>query len=163
MYYFAYGTNINLKDLGDWCELHKIRHIRILSKQPAILKDFKLTFDHYSEEYNCGIANVHPQPEGLLHGVLYNILDEDYWVIKRKNGVPGLYEEYDDPITVYLYDRAPVHRVKLFYVSEERCQPDLKPSEEYLKIIIEGARMENLSPAYVSKLESIPTLVPFLK
>lgn len=163
MYYFAYGTNVNLKDMGTWCELRKIRHIRIISKQPAILKDFQLVFDHYSAEYNGSIANVHPHPGEQVHGVLYNLLDEDFWIIKKKNGVPGICAEYVDPITVYLYDRSPVHRVKLFVVPDERCQPDLKPSEEYLRIIIEGARTENLSPAYISKLESIPTLVPSLK
>ena len=158
MYYFAYGTNINLKNFGDWCESRKIRHIRILSKQPAILRDFKLFFDYYSPEYKCGTANVHPVPGESLHGVLFNIPEEDFWVVKKRNGVPGMCEEYDDPVTVYLYDKSTVQRVKIFHVPEERCRPDLKPTAEYLQIMIQGARAENFHSSYISKLESIATL-----
>ena len=158
MYYFAYGTSMNLKEFGKWCESHKVRHFRVLSKQPVQLNDFQLAFDHLSAEYQCGGANLHTSPGQSVDGVLYNISDEDFWIIRKRDGVPGIYDEFTDPVTVYGYDNYPIPRVKLFYVPDERCRKDLKPSKEYMKILIEGARTENLQPSYISKLETIPTL-----
>ena len=157
MYYFAYGPNMNLADFGNWCELRKVRHLRIFTKQPAILRDFKLVFDHYSSDFQCGIANLRPTPGEMVEGVIFNISDEDLWIIKKKNGVPGIYEEHVDPVTVYQYDETPVRPIKFFTIPEERCKPDLKPSKAYLQIIIDGAKAEKLHPEYIAKLQSIPT------
>lgn len=158
MYYFSYGTDMNLSDFGQWCEAHKIRHLRILSKEPAILHNFHLLFNHYSTEFQCGVANINMEKDKSVEGVLYKIPDEEFWIIKKRNSVPGIYEEYIDPITVCLYDNTPISRVKTFYIPADRCQAGLKPSKKYINIILAGATAEKLHPEYIKIIESLPTL-----
>lgn len=55
--YFAYGSNMNSKDLQEWCNK---KDLKIILKNPRVAKliDYKLDFTHYSATRGGGVADI---------------------------------------------------------------------------------------------------------
>ena len=66
MLYFAYGSNMDLRQMRRRCPSYRFVSI-------AKLEDHKLAFTRRSPRRRCGVADVIPSPGEEVWGVLYNI------------------------------------------------------------------------------------------
>lgn len=156
MWYFAYGSNLNQDDLDKWCDKHGEPRLNLKSKawHRATLHDFALSFNCYSRTRRCGAANIQPSPGECVRGVVFEITQPELELIARKEGTPKTYVEKNVALELEDGTRVPS---KTFHCCPGTERPDLKPSKEYLHIIIEGARRYGLDPAWIEKLELTPT------
>lgn len=69
MLYFAYGSNLNHAQMFERCPGAEFIG-------PAILEDYKLIFDGFSQEWNGAVANVVPKKYSIVHGGLFEITQE---------------------------------------------------------------------------------------
>ncbi len=124
MYYFAYGTNLNQKQMLECCPNSKPRFT-------VTLHNYRLVFVGWSRRWRGGIASIRQFRGGKVRGAVYEVSEEDLKRLDR-------YESGD-------YQRLNV-RVNdedgelIEAIAHIRTQPaeDTKPSPEYLSIIQQG-------------------------
>jgi cation transport regulator ChaC len=156
MWYFAYGSNLNQDDLDKWCDRHGRPRLDLKSKtwHRATLHDFAFGFDCYSRTRRCGAANIQPSPGECVKGVVFEITQPEFELIAQKEGTPKTYVEKNVGLELEDGTRVPA---KTFHCCPGTERPDLKPSKEYLRVIVEGDRRYGLDSAWIEKLEQIPT------
>lgn len=150
MLYFAYGSNMNFKQMRERCPSARF-------VCTARLDDFELAFTWYSQSRKSGVADIVEKKGEQVWGVVYQIdeldlgrLDtcEGYQAGRESNAYRRVErtvftgDDTNQPHTIFTYE---VDRKK-----------ECKPSEEYKRLIIEGARYWHLPEEYISKLESLP-------
>ena len=72
MFYFAYGSNMDPRQIRQRCPSS-----RFIST--AVLKDHRLAFTLHSKRRRCGVANVLPAAGHEVHGILYRINRRRDW------------------------------------------------------------------------------------
>src|SRR5688572_7161712 len=72
-YYFAYGADLDPEDLGLRCEIRRRQRVRFAKATPAVLKGFRLICNIPSHYRHGGIFNIQPDPDGVVHGVVYEL------------------------------------------------------------------------------------------
>lgn len=82
-FYFAYGSNLNLRQMGNRC-----RGSKYISNYK--LEDYQLTFR--------GVADVIPAPGNLVVGALFSVNGNDLSRLDKYEGYPTLYDR------VYIQD-----------------------------------------------------------
>ncbi len=155
MFYFAYGSNMNKKDLDDWCKRECCPLIRLLSFQKATLRDYEITFNYYSSGRKGGAANVMKKSGDFVKGVLFEANYEDMQKIREKEGAPNYYEEIKIDVKVEAGEF--VRGVTTFKVVAKREDSSQLPTKEYKQIIIDGAKAYGLDNEWVRKLELFST------
>jgi len=154
--YFAYGSNLNQEDLDKWCKNKGYCPIKFSSWKRAKLKDYALVFNVYSKSRRCGVANIERKEGEVVEGVLFIITEEDLKKLDKKEGHPKKYQRHT--ISVRTEEGKEVKNVITYWVPKEKTTQDfIKPSKEYLNIIIEGAERYGLSKEWIDKLKQIPT------
>ena len=139
-------------DLNRWCDKKFISRIQIENPKVAELKDYKLDFNYRSPSRDSGAANIMEESGSSVFGLVFELDDEDYSKIKKKEGAPFFYKEIDVEVVV----DGEIKEVKTFkVVSEKEADSFVKPSEEYLGLIIESAKKYGFPEGYVSMLENI--------
>lgn len=119
LFYFAYGSNVNITRLNE-------RIGRVISFETFILPDYKLTFDAGLNSSQTSFANIVKSKRNSVEGILYQIVPEQASMLDR-------YE--------LLYERKYFivgDKVCFTYVSDLSCNS--RPSFHYLDIIETGAR-----------------------
>jgi gamma-glutamylcyclotransferase len=128
MYYFAYGSNLNKKQMAERCPDSKPRFT-------AELPNYKLIFTGWSRQWRGGIASIKLSRRDKVLGAVYEVSDIDLARLDRFEDCPGSYNRLK--AIVYRDSGEPVEAVT--YIKSR--QPDeSKPSPEYLSIIQEGYR-----------------------
>ena len=157
--YFAYGSNLNQEDLDKWCKNKGYCPIKFSSWKRAKLKDYALVFNVYSNSRKCGVANIERKKGEVVEGVLFIITKEDLDKLDVKEGARGKKRKYEHhKISVETEEGKEVKNVITYWVPKEKTTQDfIKPSKEYLNIIIEGAERYGLSKEWIDKLKQIPT------
>jgi len=155
--YFAYGSNMNQKDLDDHCRKKGKPFIHLASKSPKVyvLRSFKLDFNYYSYSREGGAANIEPARGEHVEGVLFDINDVDKRTIDDKEGAPNNYREI--LVSVILRDGTKIENVTAYTVCENKKREFTPPTRKYRQIIIDGARDFGLSEEWIKKLEKIPS------
>jgi gamma-glutamylcyclotransferase len=128
MYYFAYGPNINRRQMAEKCPGSKPLF-------PVTLPNYKLIFTDWSRQWKGGIASIRPVKGEKVMGAVYEITDVDLKKLDRYEGYPVSYNRFK--VTVWTEDGDPVEAIT--YIRTEQSQ-ETKPSTEYLKIITQGYR-----------------------
>jgi cation transport regulator ChaC len=114
---------------------------------PAVLKDFRLVFNLYSEHRQGGVADIVLEPGTETEGVLYRLHPAALPALDRREGVEeGHYGRM--MVTVCHRDR-PVRAITYTVIRKEL--EELTPNTEYLKLIYGGA-VQHLSPSYRKRL-----------
>jgi gamma-glutamylcyclotransferase len=126
MYYFAYGSNLNRKQMAERCPGSKPLF-------PAILHNFKLIFTGWSRKWNGGIASVKSAKGEKVLGGVYEISEANLRQLDKYEGYPADYNHLK--ITIWTDDGDPVEVIT--YIKKEQSQEN-KPSAEYLKTITQG-------------------------
>jgi hypothetical protein len=142
-FYFAYGSNINTTTVQS-----RIKYVH--GKYQSELKGYVFIYNKLSKD-GSSKANIVPLEGELVNGVCYeidlyqfNILKEKYEIGYEVNEVWIKTEEGKDIIA------------KTFTAKEEFIITDVLPTQEYVDIILSGAKENKLPENYISKYIAVP-------
>jgi len=134
--YFAYGSNLNLRDLGRWCQTLG-RPLALTGKGiPAFLPDHEAIFDYRSESRKGGVLDLRPSIGKVVPGALFEVVDEDLKTLDLKEGVPLIYQRTQK--RVLLADGREADALAYEVSPEYRTPEPVAPSEAYVEIVAEG-------------------------
>ena len=128
MYYFAYGSNLNRKQMQERCPDSKPMFI-------ATLPNYKLVFVGWSRKWRGGVASIKPFRGEKVLGAIYDISEECLRHLDRCEGYPNIYNRVK--VTVFDEDGEPIEAVT--YIKAVQSE-ETQPSKEYLAIIQQGYR-----------------------
>ncbi|MFK7826158.1 MAG: gamma-glutamylcyclotransferase family protein, partial [Oligoflexales bacterium] len=145
-YYFGYGSNISLKSL-------KAKGVDPISFEPAFLEDWELCFDLPNFFHiEGGTGNIRPAKGRVVHGVLYECLDAQLYIIDKLEAKKKKKKKKKKKVKTYLKRSA----LALVYIGiEGRRKEGQQPSQRYKNILVHGANEMNLSKDYIQELEAI--------
>ena len=146
MRYFAYGSNLDQEDLKKWCKMKKLNTLKLKNPQCHCLKDYKLGFTRCSESRKCGVADIINSPGDFCWGVIFDISDDDWKVLNKKEGCK-LDQKNSAYKRCHLFDDVYTYEV----VKKKKF---VRPSTDYVDLIINGAKHYGLPESWINKLES---------
>ena len=102
-----------------------------------------------------GFANIVPDPEGEVLGVLFELADADLAHVEFSEGVRiGNY----DAVDVEVWPLGAGEPLRARSLSTARRDTSLQPSLRYMALLIEGALEHGLPDEYVAALRAIPAV-----
>lgn len=128
MYYFAYGSNLNKKQMVERCPDSKPLF-------RATLPNYKLAFTGWSRRWRGGVASIKPFRGEKVIGAIYEISDADLRKLDKHEGYPGEYNRL--PVRVFNEDGDAVEATT--YI-KARPAEETRPSPEYLTVLQQGYR-----------------------
>ena len=124
MYYFAYASNLNRKQMQERCPDSK-------PKFPATLHHYQLAFAGWARQWRGSTATIRPIRGGKVLGAIYEVTEE---YLRRLDKYEG--SEYRRlNVTVNNEDGEPVEAIT--YIRSGQAETG-KPSKEYLAVIQQG-------------------------
>ena len=92
--YFGYGSNLDWNDWVQYCEKNNANPNGLKEREPAWLVEHHLKFHYYSSGREGGAADVVPVNNAhATPGVLFDVDEEAWAILVRKEGAPNYYEE----------------------------------------------------------------------
>ena len=125
MYYFAYGSNLNKKQMLERCPDSKPKLI-------VTLPNYNLVFVGWSRKWRGGVATIKRFSGGKVPGGVYEISEQ---CLRRLDRYEEGYERFK--VTVFSEDGEPIEAIT--YVKAGQLE-ETPPSREYLSIIQQGYR-----------------------
>lgn len=125
MYYFAYASNLNQRQMKERCPDSKPLF-------RATLPNYKLIFSGWSRELRGGKANIRLSRGDKVIGAIYEVSEQ---CMKRLDRFESTYNRLK--VTVYNEDGEPTEAITYIKVGQSE---ETKPSAEYLAIIQQGYR-----------------------
>jgi len=132
MYYFAYGSNLNQKQMLERCPDSKPRFV-------ATLPNYKLVFVGWSRQWRGGVASIKPFRGERVPGAIYEISDRD---LRRLDSCEGYREGYPgdyNRLNVTVFDEKGESIAATTYIKARQSE-ETPPSQEYLSIMQQGYR-----------------------
>lgn len=126
MYYFAYASNLNRKQMLERCPDSKPESI-------ATLPNYKLVFVGWSRQWRGGGASIRPFQGEKVIGAIYEISEQCLRRLDRYEGYPHNYNRFN--VNVFTEDGEPVQAVT--YIKAGQSE-ETQPSPQYLSIIQQG-------------------------
>ena len=123
--YFAYGSNLNKKQMQERCPDSQPRFI-------ATLPNYKMAFSGWSRTWHGGTATIKPFRGEKVRGAIYEVNEA---CLRQLDKYETGYTRFN--VTVFDEDNQP-HQV-LTYVKSGQLQ-DALPSKEYAAVIKQGYR-----------------------
>ena len=124
MYYFAYASNLNRKQMQERCPESK-------PKFTATLHHYRLVFVGWSRQWRGGVASIRPFRGEKVRGAIYEVSEECLRRLDRYEGSD--YRRLN--VIVNNEDNEPVEAAT--YIRTQQAE-ETKPSPEYLSIIQQG-------------------------
>ena len=125
MYYFAYGSNLNKKQMLERCPDSKPMFV-------ATLRNYKLVFVGWSRKWRGGVASIKPfRGERVLGGV-YEVSEG---CLRRLDE----YEASYNRLKVMVFDEDGEPAEAITYIKSEQSE-ETQPSTGYLSLIQQGYR-----------------------
>ena len=128
MYYFAYASNLNRKQMLERCPDSKPRFI-------ATLPNYKLIFVGWSRQWRGGVGSIKPFRGERVRGAIYEISELCLRQLDRSEGYPHDYTRLK--VTVFDEDSEPIEVIT--YMKAGQLE-EASPSKEYLAVIQQGYR-----------------------
>ncbi len=126
MYYFAYDTNIDRKQMTTRCPDAK-------PKYSAILPNYKLIFAGWSRQLKSSVATIKRQTNQKVLGGIYEISPADMKRLDRYVGYPDIFNRIK--VSVWADSDTPLEAETYILINQTQETP---PSKEYLAIIQKG-------------------------
>ena len=139
MFYFAYGSNMDERQMRGRCPESTLVGI-------AILDGYRLGFTRYAASRNGGVADVVSEPDRSVWGLVYKVTAKDMERLDAMEGRGKAYERMT--VTARFLDGRAVE-AETYYVINK--QPDIKPSEEYQALLLNAAKMYKFPAEYVER------------
>ncbi|MBU2536066.1 MAG: gamma-glutamylcyclotransferase family protein [Chloroflexota bacterium] len=125
MYYFAYGSNLNQKQMKERCPDSKPLFT-------SVLPNYKLVFVGWSRQWRGGVASIKSFRGERVRGAIYEVTEA---CLQRLDRYESGYNRLK--VTVVGEDDEPIGAIT--YAKAGRLE-DATPSKEYLAIIQQGLR-----------------------
>lgn len=138
MYYFAYGSNLNHKQMNCRCPDNKFI-------KRVYLDNYKFVYDGYSSTWGGAVANILELANSIVWGGLYEISKSDLANLDRCEGYP---DSYDIKELKVEGDQGNIYKAITYLRIGEKIGI---PSYKYKKIITDGAKDCDLPDDYVKK------------
>jgi len=149
MKYFGYGSNLNEDDLKKWCDERGTKIPKLLNPEIKKLEDYTIAFTRKSDRRKGGVADIKQSQGDYCYGVIFDVTEDDKKILNRKEGVKddgtGAYQILHLPNNWFTYE---VVNIESDFV---------QPSDDYLEVIIIGAKNYGLPKEWIDKLESFKT------
>ena len=123
MDYFAYGSNLNRKQMLERCPDSKPRFI-------ATLPNYKLVFVGWSRQWRGGVASIRPFRGEKVPGAIYDIPEQ---CLPRLDKYEPGYDKFK--VTVFNEDGEAIQAVT--YIKAGQSE-ETRPSSGYLSVIQQG-------------------------
>ncbi len=115
--YFAYGSNLDEKQMEERCPDSKLLGM-------AVLKNYRLDFTIYSPSRKYGCADVVRDEGKEVWGLLYDLSEEDLQKLDKFEGDPNFYRriqvdvmnEMDESFKVYTYEERRKEKIKNLFI-----------------------------------------------
>lgn len=130
-YYFAYGSNINLKQMDYRCP-------NAVPVMPVVLHDYDLTFR------GGGVATIVPQDGAVVHGLLWEITPECEGSLDIYEGYPNLYRKESVQVVNPQGKNADRAIQAMVYIMTDRYKEPSLPSGMYFRGIYDGFRQNGM-------------------
>ena len=125
MYYFAYGSNLNKKQMMEHCPDSKPMFI-------ATLPNYKLVFVGWSRRWRGGVASIKPFRGERVRGAIYEVSEQ---CLRQLDRYEAGYNR--SKVTVFNEDSEPIEAIT--YIKAGQFE-ETQPSKEYLAVIQQGLR-----------------------
>ncbi|MFQ6121610.1 MAG: gamma-glutamylcyclotransferase family protein [Dehalococcoidales bacterium] len=123
MYYFAYGANLNRKQMLERCPDSK-------PKLMVTLPNYKLIFAGWSRKWRGGVATIERFRGERVPGAIYEISEQCLRQLDR-------HEEGYHRLKVTVFDEVGESFEAITYIKSGQLE-ETQPSKEYLAIIQQG-------------------------
>lgn len=137
--YFAYGSNLNRDDWRQWCDANGFFTDALQYRSVGYLPDYDVRFSYRSVGRGGGVLNIKPRKGQIVPGVIFEVNDDGWNALDRKEGSP-----YKRIQTTVLDDLGREIAVQTYQVRGEGREPFVKPSHEYLNIVLDGLGSHDL-------------------
>ena len=162
MWYFAYGSNLNSRAVGEWCRHFGYKSPALKPGRAAILDNYRLGFPIFSEYWGGGIADIVYDPGKYVAGVLFDLSEAELDVLDAKVSRKldsagreiGIYKRIDVKVSP-LGKGEPVNAMTYQGLNVERYH--IPPTKHYMDLVIQGAYSFGLSMMWVAYLQSFST------
>lgn len=138
IFYFAYGSNMNLDRMNDRCGQDNFTDLG-----QGILAGYDFYF------YQRGYANIKEKASQEVEGVLFKINSQCLRDLDQVEGYPNIYQRR---VVKVSFDQKMI-LAQVYLV--ENDQSTAKPSDEYYQVVLSGAESHGLSEHYVNKIKSL--------
>jgi len=128
MYYFAYGSNLNQRQMLERCPDSK-------PVFTASLPNYKLVFVGWSRQWRGGVVSIRPFRGEKVLGAIYEVSDKDLKRLDNYQGYPNNYTRLN--VTVFEEGGEPIKAIT--YIKSGQSD-EAQPSKEYLALIQQGYR-----------------------
>lgn len=140
--YFAYGSNLDLRQFRRRCPGHDV-------VGRARLLGYRLAFTRYSTKRKGGVADVVPEEGAVVWGALYDVDEASIPALDEFEGAPRAYRRE----TLRVIDDSGEEREAIVYIANRTGV--FEPSAAYLELIVRGAREHGLPEEYIRSIESV--------
>jgi gamma-glutamylcyclotransferase (GGCT)/AIG2-like uncharacterized protein YtfP len=138
MYYFAYGSNMNFREMKKRCP-------KAYFVTKAKLYGYKFVYDGYSNYRKCAVGNIVKSDKDFVEGGLFVIDEKCLENLDRYEGYPVHYKR---KIVKVIDDQGNSYDAIVYFREPQKIGA---PSEEYRAIVLEGAKDCKLSQDYIEK------------
>lgn len=146
IWYFAYGANMHDS------AFRVRRGIQPLEHCSGHIKGYRLRFNLDGRpRAKAAPANLHPDPDAEVWGVLYRITKRDLIRLDSTEGVPGRGYRH---VAIEVEDGGGRVIPAVTYMAEGK-ELDGKPSLRYITLLREGARAHALPETYIRFLDGV--------
>ena len=128
MHYFAYGSNLNKKQMLERCPDSKPMFV-------VTLPNYKLVFTGWSRQWRGGVASIKPFRGEKVLGAVYELSDRD---LRRLDSYEG-YPRNCNRLNVTVFDEDSERVETITHIRSEQSE-ETQPSKEYLSLIQQGCR-----------------------
>jgi gamma-glutamylcyclotransferase len=139
--YFAYGSNMDPRIMQ-----RTVAEARVVG--PGRLEGFRMEFNVYSDRWEGGAANIEPDEDAHLWGVVWGMEPDDLAKLDTYIGHPTFYRRED--VVVAIGDGS-VEAVT-YRVAHQRGY--VRPSNSYLARIRGAIRLQGLPPEALDIVEA---------
>lgn len=159
MKYFAYGSNLNMKAVAEWCRLNGHRPPQVRDGKAAVLDNHRLCFPIFSEYWAGGIGDIVYDPGKYVMGAIFDLDPDEMALLDLKVGRKlddagvevGVYKHIE--VTVAPLARGEPIRA-ITYQGTAPAQYDIPPTQYYMDMVIQGAYRAGLSEMWIAYLRS---------
>jgi len=126
MYYFAYSSDLSLKNMSALCPGAKPLFT-------VVLPNYRIIFTGWVRQWRGGTATIRGCRDEKVLGAVYEISNRDLQIMDRHMGYPAVY----DRLNLFVITRDGDSVEAVTYIKREPMEVT-KPSREYLDAIRQG-------------------------